>query len=169
MHLLIAAGEGSASFADVTRNRTWELKPVKEVNDLLDEVDCLHNSRDDAYAQLTRAENELNELRMRNHELEELLDHRLPEQPQFHAEHPHSYAATAATAADRPLTLRIPRKDAKAPLAPKIKLGVNYVAPSFKFKGKSKADSPQKKDKGRATSPTITPFMSMDYKDLVDN
>jgi hypothetical protein len=106
---------------------------------------------------------------MHNHELEELLDHRPPEQPRSHAEHPRSYAATAATAADRPLTSRVPCKDAKAPLAPKIKLGANFVAPSSKSKGKSKVDSPLKKDKGRATSPTVTPFMSMDYEDLVDN
>jgi hypothetical protein len=169
MHLLIAAGEGSTSFADATCDHTWELKPAKEVNDLLDEVDCLHDSRDDTYARLTRVENELDELRMRNHELKELLDHRPPKQPQSHAEHPRSYAATAATAADRPLTSCVPRKDAKAPLAPKIKLGADFVAPSSKSKGKSKADSPLKKDKDRATSPTVTPFMSMDYEDLVDD
>jgi hypothetical protein len=123
------------------------LKPVKEINDLFDEVDRLHNSCDDVYAQLTHVENELDELHMRNHELKELLNHRPPEQPQSHAEHPCSYATTAATAADHPLTLHVLCKDAKVPLAPKIKLGADYVTPSSKSKGKSKADSPKKKDK----------------------
>ena len=106
---------------------------------------------------------------MRNHELEELLDHWPPEQPRSQAEHPRSYAATAATAADRPLTLCVPHKDAKAPLAPKTKARADYIAPSAKTKEKSKMDSPQKKDKGRAISPAITPFMSMNYDDLVDD
>jgi hypothetical protein len=35
---------------------------------------------------------------MHNHELEELFNHRSPEQPWSHAEHPRSYAVTAATA-----------------------------------------------------------------------